>query len=1021
LCLYSDISKSGYDQWTNFSSENPITLNANEYGYPTERTSGYPRRIISMPGATDFAPRSFPLHPYGKVRVMWDGNRDIQLTFTPRGGYSFADGFSSTNTEVLAKRSLTGTTNNVKVFDFSAYSEERDSTGERNDSPFIQILINPDPIDLQNPTLSNLRVYTQDVLDSNGDFLPGEPRLYRPYAYEMLAGMKVIRSMQAFNRPVSSVGDICTSQHMSYPPYYRYGRKKVSRIEPYISEGSPWSRFPSTQSRRGPLIKLTTQQPHGFSEGSFCYSEKANQNFIFDYTVNTTSGQSTFGGFGVYCHVLSPTELVITAYTENGATFSPIDDPDFYLVKIDGCMPVSDFFTMVNIADDECAAWLNIPLFADQDIVEHFAEQAASTLAPGRQVYIEYTNEPWNPGLSAPSLFCWAILGEDLFNETASYAVAIRYYAIRSEMIRYWFSQKWSALGRTEDVTLVLGGWVSIPSFAAGLLDAGRDYDRNGVHKNAQGFIGPCFMEPTAIAFTAYWGGISGCNLDLSVAESLKRDRHEDVLDGLMYYIGDNFIYKYTRDNKAAIAAHDHPNSENIQIFGYEGGPAYLGIKDNGLSSNDKLNSVASFWHPRMADRMSFLFNEVSKPEYGFKNLCIYTGWGGYTPEAGAVGATLPKLYGVTKAHGMIFGEGLENEAEITDQNGFPVAPYLTEVESTVGHSLRRWNSHVPPEESHPNYSEDDVDVIERQVGDSTYPIVFKLRDSSNLLLGKTGASPSCVVSKNGSAFASCSGTVSEISSGYYKIHGAGLGTDIGSIGQANIEVTATGAVPKSIIVNVVDHNPFIGIESFRSGTAQAGSSTTITLESSTTSFTLPATGGKAFITVVDGTGVGQCAPISSIDWNTLVATIQGSFVTNPDSTSKYMIFISSYENVTVGGYATGQAPLQPTVSGRTLDVTATGCAGVDWANVEGQGSTVGLSGTTVKAIADPVEMATDFEIEAGIDFLKAMRAITAATSGLLSGAGTGTITIKGAGVSDTRIVATTDVNGNRTAITLSL
>lgn len=324
-------------------------------------------------------------------------------------------------------------------------------------------------------------------------------------------------------------------------------------------------------------------------------------------------------------------------------------------------------------------------------------------------------------------------------------------------------------------------------------------------------------------------------------------------------------------------------------------------------------------------------------------------------------------------------------------------------------------------ESSQTYFSEDDVDVIERQVGDSTYPIVFKLRDSSNLLLGKTGASPSCVVSKNGSAFASCSGTVSEISSGYYKIHGAGLGADIGSIGQANIEVTATGAEPKSIIVNVVDHNPFIGIESFRSGTSQAGSGTTITLESGTTPFTLPATGGKAFITIVDGTGVGQCAPISSIDWNTLVATIQGSFATNPDSTSKYMIFISSYENVTVGGYATGQAPLQPTVSGRTLDVTATGCAGVDWANVEGQGSTVGLSGTTVKAIADPVEMATDFEIEAGIDFLKAMRAITAATSGLLSGAGTGTITIKGAGVSDTRIVATTDVNGNRTAITLSL
>lgn len=44
-----------------------------------------------------------------------------------------------------------------------------------------------------------------------------------------------------------------------------------------------------------------------------------------------------------------------------------------------------------------------------------------------------------------------------------------------------------------------------------------------------------------------------------------------------------------------------------------------------------------------------------------------------------------------------------------------------------------------------------------------------------------------------------------------------------------------------------------------------------------------------------------------------------------------------------------------PTVSGRSLDVTATGAAGVDWANVENPTTTVGLSGTTVKAVTDAV------------------------------------------------------------------
>lgn len=44
---------------------------------------------------------------------------------------------------------------------------------------------------------------------------------------------------------------------------------------------------------------------------------------------------------------------------------------------------------------------------------------------------------------------------------------------------------------------------------------------------------------------------------------------------------------------------------------------------------------------------------------------------------------------------------------------------------------------------------------------------------------------------------------------------------------------------------------------------------------------------------------------------------------------------------------------LSPTVAGRTLDVTATGAAGVDWANVENPTTVQGLSGTTIKTATD--------------------------------------------------------------------
>jgi hypothetical protein len=59
--------------------------------------------------------------------------------------------------------------------------------------------------------------------------------------------------------------------------------------------------------------------------------------------------------------------------------------------------------------------------------------------------------------------------------------------------------------------------------------------------------------------------------------------------------------------------------------------------------------------------------------------------------------------------------------------------------------------------------------------------------------------------------------------------------------------------------------------------------------------------------------------------------------------------------------------------------------------------------------------------VETGVNVRQALAPILAAAAGVLSGAGTGTIVIKGGNVSTTRIAATTDSSGNRTSVTLSL
>lgn len=71
------------------------------------------------------------------------------------------------------------------------------------------------------------------------------------------------------------------------------------------------------------------------------------------------------------------------------------------------------------------------------------------------------------------------------------------------------------------------------------------------------------------------------------------------------------------------------------------------------------------------------------------------------------------------------------------------------------------------------------------------------------------------------------------------------------------------------------------------------------------------------------------------------------------------VITTGTVDSVSVVGEVIGsfsieaRSALMPTTAARTLDVTATGAAGVDWGNVENPTTTINLSGTTVKTATD--------------------------------------------------------------------
>jgi hypothetical protein len=95
-------------------------------------------------------------------------------------------------------------------------------------------------------------------------------------------------------------------------------------------------------------------------------------------------------------------------------------------------------------------------------------------------------------------------------------------------------------------------------------------------------------------------------------------------------------------------------------------------------------------------------------------------------------------------------------------------------------------------------------DILKSSTG---YPFFFLMVDSSDHITGKTGLSPTVTISKSGASFASPSGSVTEISSGWYKV--AGNATDTNTDGPILLHATGSGADPTDAVVGVVvDWNP---------------------------------------------------------------------------------------------------------------------------------------------------------------------------------------------------------------------
>jgi len=248
-------------------------------------------------------------------------------------------------------------------------------------------------------------------------------------------------------------------------------------------------------------------------------------------------------------------------------------------------------------------------------------------------------------------------------------------------------------------------------------------------------------------------------------------------------------------------------------------------------------------------------------------------------------------------------------------------------------------------------------------------------------------ASPTAITLATASVGTWTTGGFVEVSSGNMPgVYELGIPNAVLASGANNAEIMLKGAAnmsPVIIAIDLVSYDPNDSVRAgltslpnvafgatgglaslvIRASTAQAGAAGTITLDASASA--VDNFYQRCKILTTGGTGAGQCRSVASYVGSTKVATITPNWATNPDNTTTFAVLPDGL-----------------------VDLTS---AGVDLV----------------------VE-------ESGINLRQAIALIGAATCGKVSGAATSTITIKNMDGTTTRIVATVDSDGNRSAVTLS-
>jgi hypothetical protein len=214
--------------------------------------------------------------------------------------------------------------------------------------------------------------------------------------------------------------------------------------------------------------------------------------------------------------------------------------------------------------------WLNIPHMADDDYITQLARFVRDSLDAALKIYVEYSNEIWNPGFAQTE---WArAQGDSLGLAEDPVTAGRRFTAKRAAEVFHIFETEF---GGNERLVKVLAGQRANIDVAAQVLAAFNDSRAN-----------PFGVQADALAIGAYFGGRLADEIgDAGLIESITVPAILDSLEAEIQTVV-----------KPQIASHNAlAESYGLRLVAYEGGQSLRAKNQqyqNNASLTDKLHAA---------------------------------------------------------------------------------------------------------------------------------------------------------------------------------------------------------------------------------------------------------------------------------------------------------------------------------------------------------------------------------------------------------------------------------------------